>query len=310
VVSIVGGSSSVTGEVGRYRLRRPLGRGGAAIVYEADHPSWPERVAIKLIPHAPANRSVAAELLREARLAQQVRHPNVVRVLGSGTCLAGVYLVMELAAGPSLEMLVVAETLSWRAATALVAAACDGLAAVHACGILHRDVKPTNLVLSRDGVVKLADFGLARRIGRSRSWALRTRGAGTPHYMSPEQCKGDIDDERSDIYSLGATYCRLLTGRTPYPDTATPAVMLAHCSAPAPDPRDGGGDVPDACAEIVLRAMAKRRTDRFGSAREMGDALRAALARADLGSGRRTTRSGVGTFPGESRACRIQRSRP
>ena len=234
-----------------------------------------------------------------------MRHPNVVRVLDCGTYSGGVYLVMELADGSSLESLVAAGPTPWRAATALLVSACAGLAALHACGVLHRDVKPANIVRTRQGIVKLADFGLARRLDRCRP----TEPAGTPHYMSPEQCCGDVDDERTDIYSLGATYCSLLTGRTPYPEAASLRVMLDHCSAPVPDPRTSG-PVPDACAGIVLRAMAKRRADRFDSARAMGDALRAALARgACRECGRIANRLRVGGNPRETEECPIRRRR-
>jgi serine/threonine protein kinase len=294
--------------VGPYRLRRPLGQGGAAIVYEADDPSQSRRVAVKLIPYEPTNRNDPIELLREARLVAEVRHPNVVRTYGSGTYPGGVYLVMELAEGLSLEAFVAAGPLPWRPATALLVAACDGLAALHACGILHRDIKPANIVRTRDETAKLIDFGLARRFDQLRG-APTWKAGGTPHYMSPEQCRDELDDERTDVYSLGATYCSLLTGRTPYPEAAPLAVMLAHCSATAPDPRRSVDAVPDACAEIVLRAMAKRRADRFDSARALGDALRSALACDVDNERRRPLQSGMGGQSEESKECAIQDNR-
>jgi urea transport system substrate-binding protein len=183
--------------------------------------------------------------------------------------------------------------------------ACAGVEALHACGILHRDVKPANIVRTGQGSVKLVDLGLSRRLNER-----RTAGtAGTPHYMSPEQCCGEIDDERTDIYSLGATYFSLLTGRTPYREAAGLAVMLDQCAAPVPDPRSSAA-VPDACAEIVLRALAKRRVDRFASARAMGDALKAALARgAFRGCGRGANRPGVGGKSRETVECPTRNNR-
>ena len=302
--------SAIPAAIGPYRLRRPLGQGGTAIVYEADDSSQARRVAVKLIPHGPRDRIASTELLREASLVGQVRHPNVLRTYDSGTYPGGVYLVLELAEGRSLASHVDAGPSPWRLATALVAAACDGLAALHACGILHRDIKPANIVRTQEGIVKLADFGLARPIDLSGGSPRRTRAGGTPHYMSPEQCREEIDDERTDVYSLGATFCSLLTGRTPYPEATPLAVMLAHCSASVPDPRSAGPDIPDACAEIVLRAMAKRRADRFDSACAMGDALRATLARdACCRRSRRPLRSSVRGQPGEPLECGIQDNR-
>ena len=290
--------------VGPYRLRRPIGRGHTAIVYEADDASQSRRVAVKLIPQDAGGRRGAKTLLHEARIAAMVRHPNVVRALDCGAWSGGVYLVMELVDGSSLEPLVAAGPTPWRTATTLLVSACAGLEALHACGILHRDIKPANIVRTRHGTAKLVDFGLARRLDERPS----SGPVGTPHYMSPEQCCGELDDERTDIYSLGATYCSLLTGRTPYPEAASPRVMLDHCSAPVPDPRSSG-PVPDACAEIVLRAMAKRRADRFAGARAMGEALRAALARDALGGERLVNRPRGRGYPRETEECPIRRRR-
>jgi urea transport system substrate-binding protein len=263
--------------VDRYRLLRPLDWGGAGTVCEAEDTSLGRRVAIKLIPRDPTSGAGATppRRLREARLAGRVQHPHVVSLYGTGTYTGGVYLVMELVEGRSVQALLGDGPLPWREATAILVDACEGVGAVHASGIVHGDIKPANLLRTADGTVKLADFGLAHRLDSARGPAARERRAGTPHYMSPEQCREDPCDERADIYSLGATYHTLLTGWTPYPHASLLQILFAHCSAPVPDPRIGRRRVPGACAEIVMRAMAKKRADRYESTREMQAALRA-----------------------------------
>lgn len=271
------GPQALPAVVDQYRLLRPLGWGATGIVFAAEDTSLGRRVAIKLIPHAPTPETVPPWVLREARLARRVRHPHVVALYDTGTYTGGVYLVMELVEGRSIQSLLGDGPLPWREATAILVAACAGLMAVHAVGVVHRDIKPANLLRAADGTVKLTDFGLARWLDpaqRSASWK---RLAGTPHYMSPEQCREEEYDERTDIYSLGATYYTVLTALTPYTSASPYLIMFAHCSAPVPDPRKGHPEVPRACAEIVMRAMAKKRADRYDSAREMQNALRAAL---------------------------------
>jgi serine/threonine protein kinase len=263
--------------VDQYRLLRPLGWGGTGVVYEAEDTSLGRRVAIKLIPHMPTSGAALPRILREARLAREVQHPHVVSHYNTGTFTGGIYLVMELVEGRCVQSLLGDGPLPWREATAILVAACEGLAAVHARGIIHRDVKPANLLRAADGTVKLADFGLARRLDPSKQSAAWESLAGTPHYMSPEQCREEECDERTDIYSLGATYHTLLTGRTPYADGTPLRIMFDHCSAPVPDPHQDRPEVPRACAAVVRRAMAKKRADRYDSARAMQKALRAVL---------------------------------
>src|SRR5262249_18775914 len=155
-------------------------------------------------------------------------------------------------------------------ATHIVAEVCRGLAAAHAAGVIHRDVKPANILLGADGSVKLTDFGLAKapRLGPVHATQHGTV-VGTPHYMSPEQCAGETVDARADLYSLGAAYHALLTGRPPYDGSDTIKVMYAHCAAPVPDPRRVVPGLPEACAAIVMKALAKKRADRFRSPQEM-----------------------------------------
>jgi serine/threonine protein kinase len=258
-------------------LLRPLGWGGTGIVFEAEDTSLGRWVAIKLIPFEHTCGGLLRRALREARLAGQVEHPHVVSLYDTGTYPGGAYLVMELVKGRSLQAILADGPLSWREATAVLIAACEGVMAVHACGIIHRDIKPANLLRANDGNVKLADFSLARWLDRSKRSGPDQQPAGTLHYMSPEQCRAEEYDERTDIYALGATYHTLLTGWTPYLDASPAGIMFEHCSAPVPDPRAANPTIPRACAAIVRKAMAKKRVDRYDSAREIREALRAVL---------------------------------
>lgn len=252
----------------QFRVVGPLGRGGMGVVYEAEDTLLARRVAIKVLP---TGGPATAALLREARAAARLDHPNVLRVHHVGRWDAGYFLVLELADGGSLQDRVgPGRLLPWRDATRAAADACRGLAAAHAAGFVHRDVKPANLMLDASGAVKVADFGLVR--GGDLTASASAHLVGTPHYMSPEQCRGELADARSDVYALGATYFTLLTGRPPFAAATPVQVMFAHCAQPTPDPREHAA-VPPGCAAVVGKAMAKEPADRYRTADDMLAAL-------------------------------------
>lgn len=267
--------------LGKYRILRPVGRGGMGVVFAAEDTLLQREVAVKLISRPKEADPVALRrFLAESKAAARLNHPNVVAVYEAGQWNGLPYLVMELVAGGSAQEAVRKRgPLSWIEATRVAAAACRGLAAAHATGLVHRDIKPGNLLLATDGGVKLADFGLAKTIDRT-GQSLTASGSlvGTPDYMSPEQCRGEPADESSDIYGLGATYFTLLTGNVPYPLAQPVLVMFAHCSRPAPDPRAADPSIPDACAAVVLRAMAKRQDARYPTSTAFLAALEAIVA--------------------------------
>lgn len=264
-------------QLGKYRLDRRLGAGGMGEVWEATDTVLDRTVAVKLLHGAAADN---ADLVREAAAAAKVGHPNAVAVYDAVEADGRWFLVMEFVAGKSAaDRVAEGGRLPWAEATRIARDAAAGLAAVHSAGLIHRDVKPANILLTADGTAKLADFGLARRAVRS-GLTTGSHIAGTPHYMSPEQCWSESADGRTDVYSLGATYFTLLTGRTPYDAATDMAVMYAHCNAAVPDPRDRAPDVPAACAAVTRRAMAKQPADRYPTA----DALRAALDQVLSGS--------------------------
>ena len=266
----------------RYELRSLLGTGGMGVVYLA-HDTLIERdVAIKMLPaELSADETALARFLAEAKAAGKLSHPNVVGIYEVNQQGEAYYLVMEYVGGGTIaEELQRSGALSVLSATQIVADACRGLAAAHAVGLVHRDIKPENLLRAADGSVKVADFGLAKQtLGATMHLTREGSVAGTPYFMSPEQCESRPVDARSDIYSLGATYYSLLTGDQPYQDAGSIVqIMYAHCSGETLDPQKSNAALPDACSQIVKRAAAKLPEDRYQSAAEMLADLNAVIA--------------------------------
>jgi serine/threonine protein kinase len=264
--------------LGKYRLVGRLGQGGMGVVYQGKDLDLQRAVAIKVLSASLMDDdSPARRFLLEARAAARINHPNVVAVYDIGQQGNISYIVMELVEGGSAQDLLLQHgALPWPQATRIIADVCRGLAAAHAAGMIHRDIKPANVLLGRGGSVKLTDFGLAKAPQLVPAHATHQGTVlGTPHYMSPEQCGGDHIDARTDLYALGGAYFALLTGRPPFEGQDSVKIMYAHCTAPVPDPRSIVPALPEACAALVLKAMAKNRADRFRSAQEMLTALTA-----------------------------------
>jgi serine/threonine protein kinase len=266
--------------LGKYRILRRLGKGGMGVVYLAEDTLLQRPVAVKILSRVQSSTSGARlRFLREARAAATLSHPNVVAIHEIDQHRGTPFIVMELLEGGSAADLVDARgPLPWVEATRLVAGACRGLVAAHAAGLLHRDIKPANILLDRDGTAKLADFGLVCSMEPAMVPLTRPgQVLGTPSYMSPEQGRGEPIDDRSDVYSLGATYYTLLTGELPYSGDGALEVLFAHCTKPIPDPRDIDPTIPASYAAIVRRALAKEPADRYSSAAEMLAALEEVL---------------------------------
>ncbi len=268
-------------QLGNHLLTRVIGEGGMGVVYEALDSVLGRRVAIKLLPESVANEPKADErFVQEARSAARLNHQNVVSIYEIGQSGNDRYLVMELVDGSSMGELIKQSPMPWQEATRVVAQACRGLAAAHAAGLIHRDLKPANLLRGPDGVVKLTDFGLAK-VTESLDAQLTATGkvVGTPAYMSPEQCHADPLDSRTDIYSLGATYFALLTGKGPFDDSqSAPKIMFAHCYRPVPDARTVIPEVPTGAVAIIRRAMAKDPDDRYPNAEALRQDLETLLS--------------------------------
>jgi serine/threonine protein kinase len=215
----------------------------------------------------------------EARAVGKFIHPHTVALYEIGQVGATYFLAMEFVPGGSLTKKLKAEgQIPWRRATRYLTELCSGLAAAHAVGLVHRDIKPDNLLLTADDHIKITDFGLAKVMDSLSAPSLNmTRPGdllGTPHYMSPEQFTGAAIDGRTDLYSAGATYYQLLTGREPFADRVTIIQMMyAHCNVPVADPREIQPNLPEACYEILKRSMAKSPEDRYATAADMAAAL-------------------------------------
>lgn len=269
-------------KLGKYQVLGVLGRGAMGVVLKGRDPLIEREVAIKVLADQLANDPTArGRFLAEAKAAGKIHHPNVVAIFE--ICSEGpfTYLVLEYVPGGSLQdWLNERRALTVLEATQAVIEACKGVGAAHAVSLIHRDIKPGNFMRSRDGSIKVADFGLARSVdGTSREFTQTGLVVGTPGYMSPEQCEARPLDHRSDIYSLGATYYSLLTGKWPFHESGSvPQLMYAHCHSPVPDPRSLNPDIPEVCTRIIAAAMAKAPADRYQSTAEMVADLQVVLA--------------------------------
>lgn len=252
------------------RIERLLGRGGMGAVYLAHHLALELDVAIKVLPPAiPTDDAQTRErFIREARAVAKLNHPHMIRVLHAG-CEAGWhFIVMEHVEGGSLEQrlrnharLPVAEALR------ILQETVDGLACAHDHGIVHRDIKPDNILLTKDGAVKVADFGLAKRVGQDPALTCAGSGMGTPNYIAPEQASDAVGvDHRADLYSLGCTAYRMLTGHVPYEGRTPYETVSMHLHAPVPDASSLCPDLPPALTTLLRRLMAKSPADRYPDA--------------------------------------------
>ena len=266
--------------LGPYRLLETVGRGGMGIVRRAEDPHLNRTVAVKMLaPEFAAHAVARRRFAREARAAAAVSHPHVVTIHAVEPDGPVPYLVMEYVAGRSLREKLEAEgALELTETLRIGSQIARGLAAAHAQGLIHRDVKPGNVLLE-NGVerVKLTDFGLARATADA---AITRTGdiAGTPQYMSPEQAEGQPVDHRADLFSLGGVLYALCTGRPPFRGDTAVAVLRKVCDKPARPVRDLNPDVPEWLADVVARLLAKDPADRFQTAAEVADLLGDRLA--------------------------------
>lgn len=244
---------------GQVRCTVELGAGGMGKVYKGHHEGLDKPVAIKVMGGAlAADPSGKARFLREARTAAKLDHPNVVRVLDVNEQDGTAYIVMEFVDGTDLSELIKKHgALDAVGVYKVVAQVADGLAAAHAQGIVHRDIKPHNIFVSKSGKVKLGDFGLARAVEATTEITMPGAAIGTAHYMSPEQAQGHDLDQRSDIYSLGVTAFHLLTGAPPYKGTTPLSVAVQHVNNEVPYDRESFGHIPDALVYVLISMTAR-----------------------------------------------------
>jgi ABC-type branched-subunit amino acid transport system substrate-binding protein len=280
--SSAGAQAWIGKALGKYQVTSVLGRGAMGVVLKGYDPLIERDVAIKVLAdHLAADATARGRFLEEAKSAGKINHANVVAIYEICPQETTAYLVLEYVAGGSLEdRLTRQQALPVVEATQALIDACKGVGAAHAAGLIHRDIKPANFMRAVDGSIKVADFGLAKSFGgSSRDFTQSGMVIGTPFFMSPEQCEAKPLDPRSDIYSLGATYYSLLTGKNPFAGSeSVPQLMYAHCHGPVPDPRSLIPTIPEACSRIIARAMAKAPGDRYQTTAEMQSDLQAVLA--------------------------------
>jgi len=259
---------------GRYRLLELLGQGGMATIYRARDAQLERDVAVKLLrSELGRDPDFLARFRDEARAAASLSHPNIVAVHDFGEDESGPYIVMELVEGQDLAS-IIRETgaLAPRQAARVSAEVGKALHAAHVRGIVHRDVKPSNVLVGRDGRVKVADFGIARALTESQL-TLPGTTMGSVHYFSPEQARGEPATVASDIYSLGIVLYEALTGQRPFSGDGAAAVALARLTTTPPRPSALRPGVPPELDSIVLRAMALDPGQRFPTAVAMAGAL-------------------------------------
>ena len=255
---------------GRYRIERTLGRGGMAVVFLAYDEELHRRVAVKVLAeHLLNEASFRARFLQESRLASRLAHPNVVRVYDAGETGGKPFIVMEYVSGDTLAD---RGKVAPEAAVALALQACAGLQHAHDAGLIHRDVKPANLLVREDDVLKIADFGIARAAEQTR---LTQHGTvlGTAAYLSPEQTAGEEVTAAADIYSLGAVLYELLTGRPPYAFSSLPELAEKQSTGLITPVRDLEPAVPPGVEAAVMHALARDPSFRPASASELADEL-------------------------------------
>lgn len=258
----------------RYRLIEHLGSGGMATVYRAHDESLDRDVAIKFLPPAQISEEDSARFLREARTVARLSHPNIMLLYDMGREAEWHYLVLEYIPGTNLHRLMVRQkaALSVPDALRIIRETLTALAYAHAQGLVHRDIKPDNIMLTPDGQVKVTDFGLALAKGDVR---LTETDAivGTALYMAPETASDGIIDARADLYAVGAVFYELLTGRPPFTGETPLQVLTAALNAPLTRPRLVNPGIPEALEHIVVRLLAKNPDERYASANDVLDAL-------------------------------------
>jgi len=276
--------------LGGYKLNEVVGEGGMGKVYRATQLSLHRDVALKVLKDELAKDETFRELfIHEARAAAQLIHPNVVQVFDGGTEGDVVFFSMEFIGQGSVEEVLARETrIPWEQAILMVLEAAHGLEFAEGKQIVHRDIKPDNLMINDDGQVKIADLGLAKRGEGTRKKGI----IGTPHFIPPEQALGKEVDNRADIYSLGATFFRMITGRTPFSGQTAKEIVLKHIKEPPPAASSFDDSVPDEIDAVISKMLAKEPDRRYQTARELIVALETVCA--DHGIKGSIIRRGVG----------------
>ena len=264
----------------RYEIVGRIGSGGMADVYKAMDHKLNRYVAVKVMkPEFQGDSTFVSKFRREAQAAAGLANPNIVNVYDVGEDQGSYYIVMELVEGITLKEYIEKKgKLSVREATSIAIQVCMGLAAAHDQGIVHRDVKPQNIIISTDGKVKVTDFGIARAASSN---TISANAMGSVHYSSPEQVRGGYSDSRSDIYSLGITLYEMVTGRVPFDGETTVAIAIKHLQDEMEPPTKYSPDLPHALEQIIYKCTQKSVDRRYQSMNEVISDLKRSLMEPD-----------------------------
>ena len=260
----------------RYEVLERIGMGGMSDVYKAKDHKLNRHVAVKVLKQEfSENTNFVSKFRVEAQAAASLMHPNIVNVYDVGEDNGVYYIVMELVDGITLKKYIEKKArLSVREALSIAIQACMGIEAAHNNHIIHRDIKPQNIIISKDGKVKVTDFGIAKA---ATSNTITSNVMGSVHYTSPEQARGGYSDEKSDIYSMGITLFEMLTGRVPFNGETTVAIAIKHIQEEMPSPREYVPEIPVCVEQIVLKCTQKSPDRRYNSLAELISDLKQSL---------------------------------
>jgi len=264
----------------RYEILEKVGTGGMADVYKSKDHTLNRYVAVKVLKQEfSENANFVSKFRVEAQAAAGLMHPNIVNVYDVGEEKGIYYIVMELVDGITLKNYIAKRgRLGYKEAVTIALQVSMGLEAAHRNHIIHRDIKPQNIIISREGKVKVTDFGIAKA---ATSDTITSNVMGSVHYTSPEQARGGFSDEKSDVYSLGVTLYEMLTGEVPFDGDSTVAIAIKHIQEPMPSPRKLNPDVPYSVDQIVLKCCEKSPDRRYQNMQELSADLKKAISDPD-----------------------------
>ncbi len=260
----------------RYRLIQQIGSGGMAVIYKAQDLSLGRTVAIKILrPSLTSDASFAARFKNEARSVANLSHPNIVTVYDFGTSENTQFLVMEFVDGQDLKKVIKTESLlALDRVLNFAIQICAGIGFAHRAGIVHADIKPQNILVTREDVLKVTDFGIAQALASGTPGERQAVVWGSPHYFSPEQARGERPTTASDVYSIGIVMFEMLAGRPPYSGKDQRELALAHLQSPVPMVTEINPNVPPNLAQIIYRTMSKDPAQRYRMADQLGNVLK------------------------------------
>ncbi len=275
-------------QLGPYRVVAPLGEGGMAAVFKAYQAGMDRYVALKILPrYFASDPQFVGRFEQEAKVLARLLHPHILPVHDYGEADGYTYIAMPFVESGTLADLLNEKPLPLLQIRRIVTQVGDALDYAHSQGVIHRDVKPSNVLVDQRGNCLLTDFGIAKMVEGS-VYLTRTGGiVGTPAYMSPEQIQGQELDGRSDVYSLGIVLYEMATGRPPYRAETPPAIFVKHLHDPLPPPSSLNPLLPEPVERVTLKSLAKNRQERYATASEMVQALQAAIPESDVVEGTR-----------------------